>query len=188
MKGSSCTDGVEARRGDDIVLNRDNGDIGEWSSSCVVRLNVMCPLPDGVMGDAWRERDMQFVGDSAPLDDGGPFVRTGDGLFPPSKLSPRLNSLSKLPRTLALALRLLSLLPYGPKDSPDGREVTVEFRGLAPMGSSGSRLCLVDLGDLGGERKEPWLRSSVDEMPMLSVPSVSVSCLVNGAMCTGTAG
>ena len=131
---------------------------------------------------------MQFVGESAPLDDGGPLTATGDGRFPPSKLRPRLNSFSKLPRTLALALtlRLLSLLPYGPMDSPDGREV-VEFCGRAPMGSSGSRLCFVDFGDLGGVRVDPWFKSSVDERPMLSVPSVSVSCLVKGARCTGTA-
>lgn len=114
----------------------------------------MCPLPDGVIGDAWRERGMQFVGDSAPFDDGGPLAMTGDGRFPLSKLSPRLNSFSKLPRTLALALRLLSLLPYGPSDNPDGREVAVESLGFAPMGSSGSRLCFVDFGDFGGERIE----------------------------------
>ena len=131
---------------------------------------------------------MQFVGDSAPFDDGGPLAMTGDGRFPPSKLSPRLKSLSKLPRTLALVLKLLSLLPYGPNDSADGRATVAEFRGRAPTGISGSRLCLVDLGDLGGERIEPWFKSSVDEKPMLSVPSVSVSCLVNGARCTGTAG
>ena len=130
---------------------------------------------------------MQFVGDSAPFDDGGPLAVTGDGRFPPSKLGPRLNSLSKLSRTFALALKLLSLLPYGPIDNADGRDTVVEFRGRAPIGSRGSRLCLVDLGDLGGERVEPWFRSSVDERPMLSVPSVSVSCLANGARCTGTA-
>lgn len=109
----------------------------------------------------------------------------GDGRFPLSKLKPRLNSFSKLPRIRAPVLTLVSLLPYGPVDGPDGREEAVEPRGReAPIGSNGSRLCLLDFG---GERMDESFRSSADERPILSVPSVSVSCLVNGARCTGTA-
>jgi hypothetical protein len=70
-------------------------------------------------------------------------------------------------------------------DTPVGRDdVRVDPRGReAPIGSNGSRLGLVDFD---GERGE-WCRSSVDERPILSVPSVSVSCRVKGAKCTGTA-
>lgn len=101
------------------------------------------------MGDAWRDRVMQFVGGSASL---ALVAITGDGRFPLSKLSPRLNSFSKLPRILAPVLTFESLLPYGPVDGPDGRDEAVETRGrAAPMGSNGSRLCFAGLG---GERAD----------------------------------
>lgn len=128
---------------------------------------------------------MQFVGEPVSLGVDGPLAITGDGRFPPSKLSPLLNSFSKLPLIRAPVVKLLSLRPYGPVEIPDGREETVDPRGRAtPIGSSGSRLCLLDFG---GERILEWLRSSVDDSPMLSVPSVSVSWRVKGARCTGTA-
>ena len=144
----------------------------------------MWPGAEGEMGDAWRERAMQVVvgGSVAPE---LVVAMTGDGLLPPSKLSPRLNSFSKLPHILVPVLTFESLRPYGPVEGPDGRDEAVETRGrAAPMGSNGSRLCLEDLG---GERANEELRSSVKDSPMLSVPSVSVSCLVKGARCTGTA-
>ena len=102
----------------------------------------MWPAADGVIGDAWREREMQFAGGSvSPL---ALVAMAGDGRFPPSKLSPRLNSFSKLPRIRAPVLTFESLRPYGPVDSAEGRDEAVDTRGRdAPMGSSGSRLCLV---------------------------------------------
>lgn len=51
-KGSSCSDGVDARRGDEVFLYRESGDIGDSSSSRTVRSYVICPFADGVMGDA----------------------------------------------------------------------------------------------------------------------------------------
>jgi hypothetical protein len=109
-KGSSWRDEV-ARGGVALFLYRDSGNAGDRSSSCAVRSNAPCAGPKGVMGDVCRDvLGMQFVGEFAPLsvDTVGSM---GDGLFPPSKLSPRLKSFSKLPLIRAPVLRLLSLLP-----------------------------------------------------------------------------
>ena len=60
-----------------------------------------------------------------------------------SKLKPRLNSFSKLPRMRAPALTLPSLRPYGPVwVTIVGREGFPDLEALPPMGRRGSRLNL----------------------------------------------
>ncbi len=114
------------------------GGAGARSPSRTARSSVMCPACVGVIGDAWRERGMQFAAGSSPPS------RTPPGLpcavrRPASKLSPRLNSFSKLPRMRPPALTFVSLFPYGPVTEIEGRDVAVDPRG--PTGRSGSLLC-----------------------------------------------
>lgn len=141
------------------------------------------------MGDACLERVMQLVCEFEFVEllaERGPLCMgmIGDVFFPLSKLSPRLNSFSKLPRMRVPAPLVLSLpFPYGLVEDIEGLEVTVAPRGRAPIGSSGSRLCF---GDFGGTLCIEW-RSSVEDRPKLSP---SVSCMPsrgNGPRCTGIA-
>ena len=106
---------------------------------------------------------MQFAGESAPIELEAASNAGDVPFFPPSLLDPRLNSFSKLPLIFPPGLVLLSSLPYGLVTEMEGREVTVDLRGLlAPIGNNGSRLCLFVLG-----MAVALFKSSVDERLIL---------------------
>lgn len=89
----------------------------------------------GEVGDASKERRPAGVWEGISMGLTW-LVRDGDCRLP-SVLIPRLNSFSKLSRTLPLGLRLASWVPYGVSCAvfSDGRRA-----GLGPIGSSGSLL------------------------------------------------